>query len=213
MSTLLIAFLRMFTYVRGLEASINTLEARERALKDYIQMLEPHAFKDSLTGAMQRWRFTDLLKEALRECERTHSHIALLYLDLDGFKLINDTHGHGVGDAFLRLVAHKIVECAPGDAVICRMGGDEFSIFLTNPDGYTAISLAREMRECLENSHFRIEGEVMLQGATISLECKVSIGFATTKSCGYDSDRLIHAADQCMYGDKKSWRVRQKIRP
>ena len=86
------------------------------------------AFHDTLTGLANRALFYNRTEHAIAAADRTHDPLAVLFVDLDGFKLINDQHGHAVGDAVLIEVANRLRHCARASDTIGRLGGDEFAI-------------------------------------------------------------------------------------
>src|SRR6185369_10632466 len=115
----------------------NMLEVRllHDAARNYSKMLESLALNDPLTGLANRRLLSDRMSMALVHARRNSSAMAVVYLDLDGFKQINDTLGHGVGDTLLKMVAGRLVETVRAEDTVARLGGDEFIIALWHVTG------------------------------------------------------------------------------
>jgi len=151
------------------------------------------AHHDALTGLPNRALFTTRLAEAIAEQARTGAGAALLCLDLDKFKLVNDSLGHPAGDALLRTVADRITACLRGEDLVARLGGDEFAVLLRNPDAATVSAVAGRIIEALSRP-------VRLGDR----ECQVgvSVGIARLPEHGTDSDTLLRHADLALYRAK-----------
>ena len=158
---------------------MNTALHRERALSDERKL----ARTDELTGLPNRRRI-------LSEIEEMADDGALLLLDLNGFKAINDLHGHAVGDQLLREVARRFTRCLPEDALIARLGGDEFGAILRGSHDHT-LEIAYALRASLSYP-FKIQGEEISVG--------VSIGYVKNDGKG----ELLKRADIAMYSAKNS---------
>lgn len=161
----------------------------------YEDTIRFQAFHDSLTGLPNRLLFKDRLTLALAHCKRSNNMLALIFLDLDRFKLINDTLGHVVGDKLLCQVAARLKECVREGDTVARLGGDEFTIMLpgvTNEEG--AAKVAEKILECVRMPI--IVGEHELYVST-------SAGIALYPSDGEDSDTLLKNADTAMYLSKE----------
>lgn len=148
------------------------------------ELLRHQATHDSLTGLANR----RLLAERMRECTSTSA--AVLLVDLDGFKPINDTYGHAAGDAVLLHVAGLLRACAGVDGLPVRLGGDEFAVLL--PDAATADQVAERFQQLLAKPA-DVAGHAISVGA--------SVGCATGSTA--DPDELLHQADQQMYERKR----------
>jgi diguanylate cyclase (GGDEF)-like protein len=107
--------------------------------------LEHQAQTDSLTGLFNHRAFHERLLTALQEASRTHRPVAVLMLDLDNFKRVNDVHGHGVGDEVLQLLAEMLRSCVRPQDVVCRLGGEEFGVIMSACDGADAVSVAERI--------------------------------------------------------------------
>jgi diguanylate cyclase (GGDEF)-like protein len=153
---------------------------------------------DSLTGLPNRRRFTERAGEALNRAWSRHSQCAVLFVDLDGFKPVNDTFGHAVGDALLVEVADRLRYCAPDPTNVARLGGDEFAVLIEFSDGadVPALAAARILREI--QRPIVVDGKSLVVGATV--------GVATAPESGRRAEDLIHAADLAMYEGKRAGR-------
>ena len=154
------------------------------------------ALHDATTGLPNRELFHTRLEQAIAMVKRHGGSLAVMFFDLDRFKLINDTHGHAAGDAVLREVAHRLSEHARGEDAVCRHGGDEFLYMLVNPNGRSNIELiAKGVAE-------RVARPVAWSG--LELVVHTSIGAAIYPEDGSSADDLIQSADAAMYRAKKS---------
>src|SRR5207248_8172509 len=107
--------------------------------------LEHQAQTDSLTGLFNHRSFHERLRGALQEASRTHKPVAVLMLDIDDFKRVNDVHGHGVGDELLRLLADTLRGSIRPSDVVCRLGGEEFGVIMSSCDAAAATSAAQRI--------------------------------------------------------------------
>jgi len=185
-------------------ASRNELEARvaERTaeLQHTQERLRHLAQHDSLTGLPNRALFTDRLQHALTAAQRDHTHLALLFLDLDYFKPVNDQFGHAIGDELLLAVAQRMLACVRDSDTVARIGGDEFVLLLRNVNDETernASVVAEKVRESLAQV-FVIEGH--------ALHISCSIGIALYPQHGQTDIQLAHHADHAMYQAKQAGR-------
>lgn len=152
------------------------------------------AHYDPLTGLPNRVLFRVRAEQALAQARRSGEQPALLYLDLDHFKPVNDCHGHDVGDALLGEVARRLQACIRSSDVACRQGGDEFLVLLTALcDDGEADEIAARVRLALAEPY-------LVQG--LRLAVTVSIGIAHFPAHGRDFDALVRHADLAMYGAK-----------
>jgi diguanylate cyclase (GGDEF)-like protein/PAS domain S-box-containing protein len=166
--------------------------------KAFEEQLARHAFQDALTGLANRRLLLDHLDHALLQADRTGSQVAVLFCDIDRFKLVNDNLGHQVGDELLRVVGDRLRRAVrPGDT-LSRFGGDEFVILLEgvySPDD--AIEVVNAVLEALS-------GPVILSGGH-ELVATMSIGIALSEY-GKSRDDLLHDADVAMYRAKERGR-------
>ncbi|MDQ5879949.1 MAG: hypothetical protein QG638_2686 [Pseudomonadota bacterium] len=165
-------------------------EAQER-----IEYLARH---DPLTGLPNRTLLADRLEQALAHADRTQTQVALLFLDLDRFKTINDSLGHPVGDALLQEITTRLKSSVRETDTISRLGGDEFVIVVTDMHEVdTATSVARKILE-ITRAPFKIEGH--------TLSPSISIGITVYPADGGDFDTLLKKADIAMYHAKDAGR-------
>ena len=166
---------------------------RAQALAHKMSHLAQH---DMLTELPNRLLLNDRLGQAIRMDQRHHKKLAVLFLDLDRFKPINDNFGHAVGDAVLQSVANRLRGSLRDTDTVSRQGGDEFVILLAeieNPND--AAVVARKILAALAPPHFVAGRE---------LQVTASIGISICPEHGRDAERLVHSADIAMYEAKKS---------
>ncbi len=177
-----------------LEGTLVDISERRRA-EERVQSL---AYYDSLTSLPNRTLLRDRLTQALAAASRRNCKVALLFVDLDGFKTINDSLGHTAGDLLLREVGHRLHACTREQDTVARLGGDEFLIVLTNvrdiPD--VAIAAERFMDSMTE--------KFLLHGHPLNVGC--SIGISIFPDHGLDAETLIKHADSAMYSAKDNGR-------
>lgn len=153
------------------------------------------AHHDELTGLPNRRMFAARLSNAVEHADRHRSSLALIVLDLDGFKAINDSQGHLAGDYVLREVAAKLRNNVRASDTVARMGGDEFIVLA---DGLTSELSAWRLAESIQAA---IDGPIHFQGTR--LDVSVSVGLAMYPDDAVDPIKLLRIADQRMYGLKK----------
>ncbi|MBA2657978.1 MAG: GGDEF domain-containing protein [Nitrosospira sp.] len=159
-------------------------EAKQRTLRDFA------------TGIPNRELFNDRLEQALGLANRYNWVLAVMFIDLDRFKLINDTHGHAIGDKVLQIVAQRLDEHVRSEDTVCRYGGDEFLYLLVNPQGTENIQrIARKVFD-------RISQPIIIDDLALTVE--PSIGIAVYPDHGITGPVLVANADTAMYRAKKS---------
>ena len=174
--------------------------SERKAAEERMTYIAQH---DVLTGLPNRMLFQDRLKQAITHAERQKNHVALLFLDLDRFKNVNDTQGHHIGDAFLQEVAQRIRLCVRNSDTVSRQGGDEFVIMLPNLDGPDQNELGDIMlvvNKLIES----VAKPFVLAGHTIHMT--TSIGVSVYPQDGGDGETLIKNADTAMYRAKDAGR-------
>jgi diguanylate cyclase (GGDEF)-like protein len=172
---------------------------RTRAQLDQQRTKAVHdALHDALTGLPNRTLLADRFEQALRAGERASSTTALLLIDLDRFKEVNDTLGHHVGDQLLAQIGPRLAEVLRSADTVARLGGDEFAVLLPAADGLTgALEVASRLREALAEA-FRVED--------VELDIDASIGVVISGAHGDDSQTLLQRADIAMYVAKQQKR-------
>lgn len=151
---------------------------------------------DALTGATNRATLYDRLEHAINRSKRHHEKIALYFIDLNDFKLVNDQHGHEAGDRLLQSVAENIRACLRNSDTVCRYGGDEFIIMIEEVKGEDHL---RSIQDAIQTA---ISEPIYLDEHT-TLHAKASIGVAIYPDDAQDAETLIKAADTAMYVVKK----------
>ncbi len=154
------------------------------------------AYHDPLTDLPNRVMFDDRLQQALAHARRKGSLLALLFLDLDNFKSINDQHGHPVGDRLLRIVAKRLQSCVRSTDTVSRLSGDEFAIILQDLEHIPDI---RQVSQKILDS---LQSPVRLGGHDLGVQS--SIGISVYPKDAVDGFRLLEIADQAMYSAKES---------
>jgi len=156
------------------------------------------AYHDSLTGLGNRLLFKEQLEEALRDRSANSDPIAVLFVDLDGFKTINDALGHSIGDLLLKAIANRIRDALPATDRVARLGGDEFAILqMSTPQPASAVALANEIIRTASQP-YHIEGHDLTVGA--------SVGIAIGATHDITAESLLKSADLAMYSAKASGR-------
>ena len=163
--------------------------------------LESIATIDSLTGVLNRRGLEDASVKMQDICKRINLSMAVLLIDIDYFKKVNDTYGHLVGDDVLRHIAKTISGILRSSDVVGRYGGEEFCAFLPNTNENDALGLAERIRVGIETTPITL-------GVNVTLKTTVSIGVADSVRAGYDFKGLLATADSAMYGAKNTGRNR-----
>ncbi|WP_411383399.1 putative bifunctional diguanylate cyclase/phosphodiesterase [Pseudomonas sp. L7] len=167
------------------------------------QQLEHQAVTDPLTGLLNRRGFYQTAEGALLRNERPGKVQALMYMDLDGFKRINDSLGHEAGDRVLRWVAEQLKDCLGSQAMLGRMGGDEFTAL------FDGLPYAEQTGRYAEALIERMSSCPQVDGQDVSLG--VSIGIATYPDCGATVEGLLRAGDAAMYAAKRAGRQQYRF--
>lgn len=175
----------------------NYISIREdiSAHKIFEQQLQHQATHDALTGLVNRSLLKDRITQAVHQAQRNNKAAALLLLDLDGFKIINDTLGHSIGDELLCETASRLTKTVRETDTVARLGGDEFVVLLADIASLDRVAMIAEKILARLNAPF------MLTGHQITISA--SIGISLCPQDGNDSDSLIRFADIAMYQAKK----------
>jgi len=177
-----------------LHATVVDISDRKRA----EEQIEFHAYHDVLTHLPNRKLFTDRLRHSLTRAKRNNRPVAVMFIDVDHFKNINDTLGHTAGDELLLEMARRLGECVRGDDTVARLGGDEFTIILSelrHPED--AVGVAQKILAAVQ--------EPLNIGAT-PIVVSASIGIALYPEDGHDPESLLRNADSAMYRAKEEGR-------
>jgi len=213
------------------QAELGRQEERAAALRTAMEVAEAAARQvahsaehDFLTGLPNRMLLNDRVSQAIALAHRHKKHTAVLFLDLDGFKHINDSLGHGVGDRLLQSVATRLVACVRGSDTVSRQGGDEFVVLLSEvEESEDAAVAARRIVQAVAGTHFIDPHDVHVDVAVAAgrmlravaephsvdqhdLHVTASIGVSVYPDDGLDAETLIKNADTAMYQAKENGR-------
>ncbi|WP_282941233.1 sensor domain-containing diguanylate cyclase [Paenibacillus sp. RC67] len=153
------------------------------------------AYYDALTGLPNRRLFQDRYTQTLLSARRYQNRVAILYIDLDDFKQINDQYGHAIGDELLCKVASRLTHCVRDPDTVCRLGGDEFVILLQQ------CSTKQDIANIANRIHQAISQRFHIKHNEISITC--SMGAAMYPQDGLEGNTLLHCADAAMYQAKQ----------
>jgi diguanylate cyclase (GGDEF)-like protein len=188
----------LFSHNRRLQVEI---AERERAEND----ARHKATHDALTGLANRPLFMDRLETAIERARRRGKLFALAYIDIDGFKPVNDTHGHQVGDKLLRAIAERLVQSVRGEDTVARLGGDEFAIIMEEAldAPQMALSLCQHVGKSLREPY-----AIEMPEGSLEVHVGASFGLAIYPLHAQECDPLIRVADAAMYAAKRSGKNR-----
>jgi diguanylate cyclase (GGDEF)-like protein/PAS domain S-box-containing protein len=184
--------------IRGIVLNARDVTERVRLEEELMRQ----AFHDGLTGLANRALFRDRLDQALARSERSREVLAVLLVDLDGFKQVNDSLGHDAGDDLLRSVARRFVDVKRPSDTLARLGGDEFALLVEGANEETAIAVASRLLE-------RLAEPVTVAGHEFALGA--SVGIVLHPGGVGTSEELIRHADVAMYAAKEAGRGRYEI--
>jgi diguanylate cyclase (GGDEF)-like protein/PAS domain S-box-containing protein len=187
--------------IYGADGRLEALEgfiADITQIKRYREQLEHQAQHDALTGLANRTLLNDRLHQALAHCQRQQSMLAVLFIDLDQFKLINDSLGHSAGDALLKLAANRLVACVRDGDTVARLGGDEFVLLLVDQHSAEAVSHTVERVLAAMAEPYRLQGR--------EFTATSSVGISLSPADGSDAETLLKNADAAMYRAKAAGR-------
>ena len=194
-----------FNVAQTLARIHNLLEVRllHKKVLNYAKEQESRALHDSLTGLANRQLLADRVSQAITHAQRNMNAMALLYIDLDGFKQINDTFGHDGGDLVLKLAASRLVATVRHEDTVARLGGDEFVIVLWHINSADGAALAAEkMIQTLSQPY-------SIHEHTVSITA--SIGVSIYSVHGRDAETLSKSADLALYDAKHAGKNNYRI--
>ena len=185
--------------------------ARTAELQRLNEQLQHDAFHDTLTGLANRALFTDRLEQALqRQQRRSEGGFAVLFLDFDRFKLVNDSLGHGTGDALLVALGERLTECVRLGDTVARLGGDEFTILLENVASLEEATHTAERIQLELAKPFKVAGHTLYTSASIGIVA--SQNFMNSSEAEHDSaDAVVRDADLAMYRAKALGKARYQV--
>lgn len=181
----------------------DAVEKRTEALQIANEKLKELATRDSMTGALNRGSFFESAQHLLLLSQRQKSAVSFILMDLDLFKIINDTYGHFIGDQVLIHFTHTIKNLLRNSDLIGRVGGEEFAIFLPDTGMDDAFRLADKIRKAIGHSTLEIEGQMV--------NYTVSLGVESSEPKDHSVDELFKRADLKLYGAKDKGRNRVEI--
>jgi diguanylate cyclase (GGDEF)-like protein len=179
--------------VMRLAAEVDALAAQLKDSRARILDLETRVDIDPLTDTLNRRGFERELKRSLAYVKRYGASAALIYLDLDGLKPVNDRHGHGAGDAILKAVAATLVRNVRASDVVARLGGDEFAILLWNVSGPAAAAKAHALETAVYATPVRWASSTLVVGASAGIAILGALDAAS---------EVLERADAAMYARK-----------
>jgi diguanylate cyclase (GGDEF)-like protein len=171
------------------------------AANDRIRML---TMTDALVGTFNRRYFDDQLPAATAHAERHRRPLSLIFVDIDHFKLVNDTHGHRIGDEVLAEVGRRLLENLRADDWIARYGGEEFAVVLPETDTEAAMRVAERLRTAIADQMVTTEAGDLAVTASFGIASSLPPAFMT-------SNALIGAADAALYRSKANGRNRTTL--
>jgi diguanylate cyclase (GGDEF)-like protein len=184
--------------LKASQLQIETLLGNKTCLRQkLIRLAKKYAharhfgYHDELTGLPNRSLLLDRLKQAIVQSARQQKQVALLFIDLDKFKNVNDSLGHAAGDKLLQLVAERLTACIRYGDTACRYGGDEFVIMLPEIENQESLSVVTEKIRSNLAAFYELDGNV--------IKVTASIGTAVYSNDGQDYSDLIKQADNAMY--------------
>jgi two-component system cell cycle response regulator len=177
----------------------------QEALKSQYQQSISMAITDALTGLYNRHYLNTHLTNMAKQAQLNGKNLAVMMMDMDHFKQVNDTHGHDAGDLVLKQLAELIIGAARSTDLAARFGGEEFVILMPETDPQAAIGAANRMREIVEKTPFRINAD----GTTI--QKTVSIGVSSLHPDGDSVEGLLKRADEALYEAKNNGRNKVKV--
>ena len=190
--------------IRIVQCNIRDITERKQ-MEDQVRQM---AFHDTLTKLPNRRLLGDRLGQTMTACKRSGCHALLMFIDLDDFKLVNDAHGHAVGDLMLIEAAVRLKDCVREMDTVARFGGDEFVVLIGNLDAdqtrsrAQAESLAKKIRTALAMPYaLKIQQEGTAE-TTVEHQCTASIGVALFSKHEASQDKILKRADTAMYQAK-----------
>lgn len=184
-----------------------TIEKQSRRLYAQVRMMEQErneqetmALHDALTGLPNRMLLSERMEQSLARAKRQHGQFAVLFVDLDDFKRVNDTYGHITGDQILRQIATNLLRQVRGEDTVARLGGDEFVVLSEHVNDEHGAQIAADRIQQAVAVPIHMTSPVT---GSIQVQVTCSIGIALCPRDGESLDKLIHRADKAMYSAKR----------
>lgn len=191
-----------FKDVAVLSTSLRQLVNNLTKVESKLTYMSDMAMHDKLTGLPNRAALDEFLAHAVSKAKQNRTTLSFLYLDLDGFKKVNDTLGHATGDALLQEVAFRLLDCTRDNEIVARLGGDEFVVVLNT----SASKPAKEAEIVASRIISKINLPIVIRGENIHVGC--SVGAAIWSPDGADTDETLRLADEALYISKRSGKNR-----
>ena len=181
-------------------------EARRRELEQEHRQLQERSLRDRLTGLFNRAYFDEALAREVNQCGRSASTVGVLFADVDRFKQVNDTYGHGFGDEVLRGVAEAFNRVLRRSDVAARWGGEEFVVMIPQPSEGGLKAVAERLRAAVEQCEFAHEG------VRVPITASFGAALVVPGLDAEEADRLVKTADDAMYASKRAGRNQVTLR-
>jgi len=191
-------------YLLGIVVDITERKQLEHQLHQANRLLQEQAIRDALTGLHNRRYLDEALPRELQRAERQKQSVGIIMLDIDYFKPFNDTYGHDAGDTLLRAMGAILQEHTRGADIVCRYGGEEFTLVLPGASLAATQQRAEELRT-------EVQALMVEHGGQALAQVTISLGIAVFPEHGMTADSLIRAADQALYQAKRSGRNRVEV--
>jgi diguanylate cyclase (GGDEF)-like protein len=187
---------RLGRKITGLQRIVVQMREELRGAQEREKRARYMAFHDELTALPNRRFFRERLERALADVQEQPPRLAVIYLDLDGFKALNDAYGHDTGDRLLTLIAARLSHAVRAEDLVSRLGGDEYACLITGVS-------SRERLQLIASTLFKAVSTPFTIG-TLALTVRPSIGIAVYPADGTTTDALLKAADTAMYHAKRT---------
>ena len=185
-----------------LSASLRNLVGNLTKTEHKLSYMSDMALHDSLTGLPNRTALEEFLAHAVSKAKQNRTTLSFLYLDLDGFKKVNDTFGHATGDVLLQQVARRLLDCTRDNEIVARLGGDEFIVIL-----HTSVGKPMQEAEIVAARIIsKINLPILIGGESLHVGC--SVGAAVWTPDGADTMETMRLADEALYISKRSGKNR-----
>ncbi|WP_342477904.1 diguanylate cyclase [Paenibacillus sp. FSL H7-0350] len=191
-----------FKDVAILSASLRSLVNNLTKTETKLSYMSDMALHDKLTGLPNRAALDEFLTHAVSKAKQKRTTLSFLYMDLDGFKKVNDSFGHAVGDALLQEVAFRLMDCTRDNEIVARLGGDEFVIILNT----SAAKPMKEAEVVASRIISKINQPIVIKGEELHVGC--SVGAAVWTPDGGDTTLTLRLADEALYISKRSGKNR-----
>jgi diguanylate cyclase len=193
---------RMRIDVNALKGKLEASHSRVEGLQESLKIAEELVLQDPLTSLGNRRRFDDILEKSVQEAKASHAALSLIMCDLDNFKVINDSHGHAIGDDVLRMFARLLAESVRDTDTVARVGGEEFGLILPETAQTSAASLAERLRRKCETK------QLLLRNTNKSIG-RITASFGVVQLSEHEhAQMLLQRADQKLYEAKRAGRNR-----